>query len=231
MSEVVGVGILSVWAQRKNEIALKLGAGQCGGSYGDAVIIFCAVLSALAAEVWPGRGIDRVRFVELLKSFAPQCFDATRISIPLLVEYLRTNGRGVESEKIRRRFLNYYPTRILTGDDVDKSETEILEVCQTLSLKELREHSYANLLYSEIRCPYAHEYRPGQRADSSSMTGRDAIVSYLNVDDPDQHIHFHLRGTSELTLGVAQAVDAIADSLPRSTPQQWWVYGPTKCNP
>ncbi len=51
------------WIQKKNEIALDLAAGQCGGSYGEAVIILCAALSALAADVWPGRGIDRVRFV------------------------------------------------------------------------------------------------------------------------------------------------------------------------
>ena len=39
MREAVGVGILSAWAQRKNEIALKLGAGQCDGSYGEAVAL------------------------------------------------------------------------------------------------------------------------------------------------------------------------------------------------
>jgi hypothetical protein len=215
------------WAQSKNEIALKLETGQCGGSYGEAVIILCAVLSTLAAEVWPGRGIDRVRFVELLSDFAPQRFNATRISIPLLVGYLRANDRGVESEAIRSVFLNYDQSRILTGDDVDKSEAEILTICPALSSKELREHSYANLLYREIRSGYVHEYRPRQRAYPWAMTRReDATVSYINwIDNPDRSIHFHLHWISELTLAVAQAVDAIADILPQRTPQSWWVCG------
>ena len=148
------------WTQEKTEIARKLDAGQCGGSYSEAVIILCAVLSTLATEVWRGRGIDRVRFVELLISFSPPHLAATRISIPLLVGYLRANRRIDESEAIRGVFLNYDSSRILTGDDVDKPETEILSVCQELSLKELREHSYANLLYGKIRSAYAHTYRP-----------------------------------------------------------------------
>jgi len=57
--------------EKKNGILCNLEAGQCGGSYGEAVIILCAALSAVAADVWPGKGIDRVRFVQLLKDFAP----------------------------------------------------------------------------------------------------------------------------------------------------------------
>jgi hypothetical protein len=59
------------WIQEKNEIALKLAAGQCGGSYSEATIILCAALSALASSMWPRRRIDQVRFVQLLKDFAP----------------------------------------------------------------------------------------------------------------------------------------------------------------
>ena len=216
------------WTQEKTEIARKLDAGQCGGSYSEAVIILCAILSTLAAKVWPRRrGIDRVRFVELLRSFSPPRLDATRISIPLLVGYLRTSRRIDESEAIRGVFLNYDPSRILTGDDVDRPETEILSVCQGLSPKELREHSYANLLYGKIRSAYAHTYRPGQGADSWPMTRReDATVSYIKwVRDSDRRIHFHLRWISELTLAVARAMDDEAHTLPRSEPQQWWVCG------
>jgi hypothetical protein len=215
------------WMQKKNEIALNLASGQCGGSYGEAAIILCAALSALAANVWPGKRIDRVRFAQLLKDFAPNRFQVTRVSIPLLVEHLRTNKRTVESEAIQKAFLDYDPWQILTGDDVDKSETESHVVCPTLSLKELREHSYANLLYEEIRSGYAHEYRPGQRADSWSMTQReDATISYINwADRLDRHIHFHIRWISELAYAVAQAVDAAASDLPQNPPQRWWVSG------
>jgi len=151
------------WFHKKNELALSLAAGQCGGSYGEAAIILCTALTALAAEVWPGERIDRFRFVQLLKEFAPSHLNTTWISIPLLVGYLRTNGRNAESEVIRRTFLKDPQIVIITGEDVDKPETEILAVCPKLSLKELREHGYANLLYKEVRSGYAHEYRPGTR--------------------------------------------------------------------
>ena len=56
------------WVTEKKRIALCLANGECGGSYGEAVLILCAVLSALAADIWPGKGIDQMRFVELLKN-------------------------------------------------------------------------------------------------------------------------------------------------------------------
>ena len=214
------------WTQKKNDIALKLADGECGGSYGEAVIILCAVLSALSAEVWPGRQIDRMRFVELLKEFAPLDLNVIRISIPLLVAYLRTSGRKADSEVIRKTFLDYVPSRILVGDEVDRSETEVLKVCSSLTAKELREHSYGNLLYGEIRSGYAHEYRPGKRADSWPMATEKAVISYINwVDDPDRHIHFHVSWISKLTLTTAEAIDAAAAALPRTLPSQWWVAG------
>lgn len=214
------------WTQKKNDIALKLAAGDCGGSYGEAVIILCAVLSALSAEVWPGLQMDRVRFVELLKEYAPPDLKVTQISIPLLVAYLRTSGRSAESEIIRKAFLNYPPSRILVGDEVDKSETEILTVCSSLTANVLREHSYGNLLYGEIRSGYAHEYRPGKRADSWPMATEEAAISYINwVDDSDRHIHFHVSWISKLTLTTAEAIDAAAAALPRALPSEWWVAG------
>lgn len=176
--------------------------------------------------MWPGLQIDRVRFVELLKDFAPSDLKVTQISVPLLVAYLRTNGRSAESEVIRKAFLNYQPSRVLVGDEVDRSEAEILAQYDKLTVKELREHSYANLLYGEIRSGYAHEYRPGKRADSWSMTMEEAAISYINwVDDPDRHIHFHVNWISKLTLTTAEAVDATAASLPLTFPPHWWVVG------
>ena len=56
------------WVTKKRDTALRLANGECGGSYGEAMLILCTILSALAAEVWPGTQIDKRRFVELLKS-------------------------------------------------------------------------------------------------------------------------------------------------------------------
>ncbi len=208
------------WTLKKIAIARKLNDGQCGGSYGESLIILCSVVSALAAEVWPGKRIDRVRFVEVLKEYSPQGLSVTQVSIPLLIGH-------TESEELRKAFLGFDISEILTGKDVDKSEEEILAISETISLKTLREHSYGNLLYEEIRSSYAHEYKTGKRADDWPMTQKNgAIISYLNwVCRPDRTIHFHFDWVSEIVIAIATAVDADSASLPRKRPQRWWVCG------
>ena len=152
--------------RKKKNIALRLNDGQCCASYSESVIILGSVLSALAAEICPGDRKDRARFVELLTQFAPTELSVKKISIPLLVAYLRDERCNEESEIIRKAFLDFSPSLILTGDDVDKSEEEIMRLCNTLDKKALRYHNYANLLYTEVRSGYVHEYKPGRLRDS-----------------------------------------------------------------
>jgi hypothetical protein len=214
------------WAEKKTNIALRLNGGECSGSYGEAVIILCTVLSAFAAEVWPGERKDRARFVELLKEFAPLKYKVTRISIPLLIAYLKDNQRTKESEVIRDSFLKGDPSLVLTGDDIDRSETEIMMLCNTLEIKDLRYHSYANLLYTEVRSGYAHEYKTGKLTDPWPMTKKESFISYVNwACKPDRHIHFHVSGIAKLVLSIAEAIDTIGTTLPRNDPQNWWIYG------
>jgi hypothetical protein len=215
------------WVKEKQQIALRLSSGECGGSYGEAVIILCAALSTIAAKVWPGNGIDRKRFVQLLIEYAPPNFDVAKISVPLLVGSLRSAGKIDEMGRIKTVFINYDPSRVLTGDEVDKTEQEILAVCSTLNSQELRECSYANLLYREVRSSYAHEYRPGERADPWPMTmDPNARVSYVNwANDPDRHIHFHIDWIAELAMSIAKAVDSVANKLPLQAPSKWWIEG------
>ena len=54
------------WVREKCGIATRLFHGETGASYAEAVILVCAAMSALAAELWKDRGIDRARFVEML---------------------------------------------------------------------------------------------------------------------------------------------------------------------
>ena len=215
------------WTRGKRDVALRLASRECGGSYGEAVIILCAAISALAADVWPGRGKDRARFVEALREFTPASLNVTRVSIPLLVGHLRQEGRDPERRQLEQAFLDYSPSRVLTGDEVDKFEDEIISLCPGLDRRVLRECSYANLLYQEIRSGYAHEYRPGSRADSWPMTSiRNTPVSYLNwVDDPDRHIHFHVDWIADVAVAVAEAIDAVEKTIPRQDPSRWWVHG------
>jgi hypothetical protein len=214
------------WVSKKIDIAQHLNSGGCGGSYGEAVMILCAALSSLAAEVWPGRKRDAVRFVQLLVDYAPQQYDMKRISIPLLIAHLRNSKRDREVKIISDAFLKFDPSRVLVGDDVDKYENDILSMCKTVNIKDLRNHSYAYILYDEIRSGYAHEYRAGELADPWPMTQRDAFISYVNwACKPDRHIHFHVNKLSQLLLMIAERIDAIGNSLPLDKPMNWWLRG------
>jgi len=187
----------------------------------------CAALSALAAEVWPGMNIDRRRFVQFLKRFAAPGLNATSISVPILAASLRRRRKRGPLKRLRQAYLNYNPSQVLTGRDVDGSEREIFLVCPSLKRKEVRECSYANLLYRELRSGYVHEYRPRGKTVSWPMTrDRDSHVSYFNwINDPDRYIHFHVTWLSALTTTSARAVDEISHRLPLRKPRRWWIDG------
>lgn len=231
------------FALRKRGLALRLVNKECGGSYGDEVMMLCAVITALAAEVWPGKGKDQRRFVEVLKDFALE-LKTTRISIPLLLAYLQSEkGRGVEKLELEREFFDNPQDLNLDGDVVDQSEETLIAKCPTLTPKEIRACSYGNLLYTEIRCGYAHEYRPGKRAVSASMSSvRTAIVSYENYgknpedkdyseDDTDWRIYFNVDWIGNVAVAVAKAIDTVGE-FKRSASDQpvggWWLDGGAK---
>jgi hypothetical protein len=217
----------SQWIERKVGIARRFDAGECGAGYAEAVMILCAAISALAAEIWPGKGKDRARFVQLLIEFAPPDLDPTRLSIPLLIGGLRQSSLMAEAADIENSFLRFDRSRVLTGDEVDRPENEVLSLCPTLSTKFLRPFTYASLLYEEVRSAYVHQYSTGDRADSWPMTSKeDASVSYVNwVNDPNRHIHFHIEWVAHLAMAAAKSIESSSMAFPRPDPNTWWIYG------
>lgn len=218
------------WVCEKCNIAISLFRGEAGGGYAESVIIACAALSALSAEIWIDRQIDRVRFIEMLTKYGPQSDDCKTISIPLLINYLQSKSRTFEAISIQNAFSIPSSARVLTGQDVDKSESEVLSVCPQLLPKEVRNFSYASILYAEIRSSYAHEYRPGKQADSWPMTmASNQKVSYINRITDNKGmirlIHIHFEWIVQLANELANEVDQIANILPMSKPQIWWAEG------
>ena len=56
------------------------------------------------------------------------------------------------------------------------------------------------------------------------MTQAEASISYVNwACKLDRHVHFHIGWIGYLALSIAEAVDEIANSLPRIDPQSWWI--------
>ncbi|MCP4382237.1 MAG: hypothetical protein GY798_12635 [Hyphomicrobiales bacterium] len=213
------------WVTQKVEIAECLFNGECKGSYPEAVLITSATINAIASNLWPGKGIDRKRFVELLIKYASADPSPTTVSVPLLVQHLIDKGRNPEAKLLQEKYLNVCDSLVLLGNDIDKSEIEIQILCSTLDLKTLRKYCYANIFYEEVRSSYVHEYAAGEKSDSHSMSGaRNAKVHYTNTINMPRRIHFHINWLREVALLTAKSADSIC-SLPLAKPAKWWIEG------
>ena len=157
---------LEEWVMAKVEIARKINSGGCGGGYAEAVLILCGVISAIAADRWPGKNKDKKRFIELLISYADSSLNTATISVPLLASYLDTNSKVQDAIKLRETFLPRADSRVVTGVEVDTSEQRVADICPCIKSALTRQYSYAALLYVEARSSYVHEYQIGKRADS-----------------------------------------------------------------
>jgi len=213
------------WIKGKTAIAERLLAGQCGGDYAEAVIILSSSISAIAADAWPGDRIDRKRFVELFKDYCNPALHPVRISVPLLIGYVRNAGKLAEERTLRDRFMNVFPSQILKGDDTDQEESAILSSCPTLARKDVREFSYANVLYREVRSAFVHQYRSGGRADPWPLADEaEDVVSYGNWHgEPDRHIHFPVGWIRVAAESMAEALDQKTAAVPMPHPPIWWV--------
>lgn len=192
----------------------------------------------MAAELWPGEGRDRKRFIELLIQFGPASPSLATVSVPLLVEHLLSTPISITvGETLQQRAKLTEKSLVITGEDVDRPSEELLSLVPALETKMLRQHSYACLLYEELRCSYVHEYRPGVRGDSWPMTTRPSAVSYVNklesVIDLDGNvihrstrlIHFHIRWLVELATSIAKRIDDLRLVTGRPVPKEWWIDG------
>jgi len=217
---------LNEWCNTKIELALRLNSGDCGGSYAEAVIILCSVLSGIAADIWPGKYQDRKRFVELLIKYTDIPLNCEKVSIPLLVGAIRNSGDIQLADKIKKDLIPFCDTRVLTGDDIDKTLDELKSNYPAIDTKTLKKNSYANILYEEIRSGYVHEYRPGERSDSWDMSGlrQNSSISYINrLDKTDRLIYFNV---SWLTKIIEEIVENLlkTSSLPVfNNYNSWWL--------
>jgi len=220
------------WVTEKCQIATALARGEAGGTYSESAILVCATMSALAAEVWPGRNIDRARFIELLVRIGPTPDLPMVISVPLFIRHVELTSSKSCAKLLSDKLLPISATRVITGPDVDKTEGEVLSICSGFTSKDIRKFSYACLLYEEVRSAYAHEYRPGDKADSWPMTRSEGqSVSYVNrlltpgIPETGRLIHFHIDWLAKLAIDIARNIDIDCATLPQQAPATWWIDG------
>jgi|SRR5438067_937269 len=213
-----------------------LDQGECNGSCPDACVLLSALLSGIAAELWPGEGFDRRRFVELWVRFADPKLVPSLISVPLLRRSFRDAGRLADVtalEEARREMFGLgNGCLVLVGDRVDMTEAELLTVLPKADRKEFRVYSYPSLFYKHIRSNLVHEYKLSEDAASHFATRLQANVSYVNRADPAgmelsrRLIHFHIEWLANIVRSIASNVAPLIENyqtLPQ--PPNWWVSG------
>ena len=222
---------LEEFVRKKMDVACALDRRQCGGSYAEACMIVAAIISGLAADLWPGDGIDRKRFVELWVRYGQTIPTAAHVSMPLLTQWLDGESRRAEARAIENSrpemFGAGFSSRVVTGSEVDMPEDEVLSVCGTVTRAEIRPFTYPAIFYKEFRCGLMHEYRFGDRASDWSMTMNRGQVSYFNMadgfDGTRRLIHFDLPWLRDLVLSIARASEPDTRKAPLPLPSSWWL--------
>lgn len=219
----------SDFANRVTSVADALAAGRCGGSYAEACILVSALVSGIAADLWPGTGIDRRRFVEAWARHADASLLPVLVSTPLLHAHLVKENRHAEVAQLQR--LCAAPlgndARVITGEDVDCLETAVLECLPALPVATVREFTYPSIFYQNFRSGLLHEYQTTGRSTATPMTTRPSRVSYANHLDPPvgRRIHFHLPWLIEVARSIATSAETVALQRPLRPPSNWWIDG------
>jgi len=220
------------WVQERIDVAKRLNEGECGGTYAEAILILSSILSGIAADMWPGTGKDRRRFVELWANYTSSELKPNLISVPLLLDTLDADGLQDLAAKVRGTRPNaFYPPgvadmRIVTGEYVDQSETELKKLDTRLTSEKLRSFSYGSVFYKHVRSGYTHEYHTTDFASRYPMTSKRALVSYVNyATPPHRRIHFDVAWVAKLAESVSASVVPIFHQQPIPDPKLWWVEG------
>jgi len=234
MSQADRIAGFHRWVKERVEFAERLDAGDCGGTYADAVLVLSAVLSGFASDAWPGKRKDRVRFVEAWSTLSDPALNAERISVPLLLDALREAGETALIEKVQASrpdvFAPGNDSRVLVSDEVDQTEVELAALDPALATKRLRRFSYGRVFYEHVRSAYTHEYRISEPASEFVQTAQSGQVSYVNfVRYPDRRvrrlIYFDVAWVGEIVRSVAASLVTDGPVEPRPDPGTWWVDG------
>jgi hypothetical protein len=182
--------------------------------YEDIALILCTTISAAAASRWPGRDIDRKRFIELLVLHSPRSIDVTRVSVAALI------NKGFVNESDTPYSADN--TRIFRDEEIDPLLPDAVNEYAGIPLRRLKKCTYAALVYDWIRCAYAHEYRANEFVIHVPASRRPARVSYigrLHGTGIRRMAYFDL----ESLIDLASHHAANEAESPAPYPAEWWV--------
>jgi len=187
-----------------------------GVSYADVVLILTAIISACASNKWPGKGIDRKRFIELLVNNSPPDFLMSWVSVPALI------NRDLLKESETLYGVPGQETRVFKDAEIDLSFNDARSKHANIPVKELRKHSYASLIYEWLRCGYSHEYYAHGNITQVPASCEKAKVSYIGRYQNGKTIRmvsFHL----DYLINIAEYHVSSFSTSNNPPPSQWWV--------
>lgn len=182
--------------------------------YADLALILCSVISASSAVRWPGRGIDRCRFVELLACRSPTDAHAAWVSVPALI------NRELVSEADTPYKGN--ETRIFRDEEIDLQIADAQRQYPSLTLRYLKGCTYASLIYEWLRCGYAHGYWHDENVTHVPASRHKARISYIGRsigNGTRRMVSFHL----DYLIELAEYHAANVPDKPESHPANWWL--------
>jgi len=126
------------------------------------MLVLSALLSGRAADLWPGKGKDRHRFVEAWSTLSDPGLSPNLISVPLLLADLKDIDERDLIEKVRgtnvEALVLHNDSLVLTSGRVDLPEEDLEALDTRLAVKRLRRFSYGSIFYEHVRSGYTHEY-------------------------------------------------------------------------
>jgi hypothetical protein len=155
--------------------------------YNPQMLIVGSILSALAAELWPGKHRDRQRFVELLVHYTDPALGTKTISVPSLKRFLIAKGWETEAKAIGERWCESADSEFMLGIELDAEEHQLMAISPNLPRVFLRQFSYANLLYDEVQFgrerPYVYSSGiPSTEVGYSRLPENRQWAAYFGTD-------------------------------------------------
>ena len=191
----------------------------------EAISLLTMILNAIASYIWPGENIDRKRFIETCIKYPKVHYGADLISVPILYKNICEPEKNILENKFPFAFSGYEgipDTMVLCGADIDMYEDDLKDL--GILHENIRKYSYANLLYTELRCGFAHKYSMGKQACKYPMAKKSQSVSYVN-EIKGRKIHFHYNWMETICSSLIDYFYGIGEIRELNRPKKWWIEG------
>jgi hypothetical protein len=218
--------------QSKLELARFLVLERGDEAEPDAEILLCCAISGLASILWPGKHIDKQRFVQLLVEFSPPKANLQKISTPVLASKLKDDEDVSTANELSNKYYPHQPKEILDPMKVDQDESVVSEAFKSLGLKTIRRASYASIIYTDLRCALIHEYRNSPYIAPFNMFEIPKKPYYVNMTFEDGRVRHLLYIPFSY---LADILDSTTDALfsywsessewEKPQPTSWWIDG------